>query len=416
MKALESSDKISTERVSARLGLFTLALREHIDDPRWQLALRIAASPSLGRSRLMVDFLLYVVDRQIHDRSDEITEPQIGVLIFGRPAGYNTNEDNIVRSYARNLRRRIEEYFATEGGEEDLLLEIPRGGYIPVFSRRLSKTEDIPTAPGIEYDLAPLFADGFTNVNTSSDEGIEKSKQPSTKIVHSKVLEVIAARILEPIYRNSRLFALCVGLLIGALVASLFPRPLFKRIFASSAEAESRMLFSQLFNDKSNTFIVPSDDGLVIMQRLTERPVPLASYINGSYRPKMKTGGDPADEEIVKLGGRRYTSVVDLELASRLVQLSEIVPEHMFIRYARDLRMEDVRNGNAIFIGSVEANPWIELFQPQLPLRFSIHPGDDKTSGILNTHPHPREATIYGTSEGSHTYGFIAYLPGIIAV
>lgn len=121
MKALESSDKISTERVSARPGLFTLALREHTNDPRWQLALRIAAS--LGRSRLMVNFLLYVVDRQIHDRSDEITEPQIGVLIFGRPEGYNTNEDNIVRSYARNLRRRIEEYFATEGGEEDLLLK-----------------------------------------------------------------------------------------------------------------------------------------------------------------------------------------------------------------------------------------------------------------------------------------------------
>ncbi len=105
--------------------------------------------------------------------------------------------------------------------------------------------------------------------------------------------------------------------------------------------------------------------------------------------------------------------MVDLELTSRLAQLSEVFPERMFIRYARDLRMEDIRTGNAIFIGSVEANPWIELFQPQLPLRFSIHPGDDKASGILNTHPHRGEATVYGTTEGTHTYGFIAYVPNL---
>lgn len=415
MRALESSDRISTGRVSARPGLFTIALREPIDDPRWQLALRIAASSSLGRSRLMVDFLLYVVDRQIHDRSDEITEQQIGVLVFGRPEGYDTNEDNIVRSYARNLRKRIEEYFAGEGVEEDVLLEIPRGGYTPIFSPRSSTTEGIPISSRVEPDPTSQTADVFTNGNTPTDEGVEESERRSTDRVWSKVLAAIPARIGESVRWNSRLFALCAGLLIGVLVASLFPRALFKRIIASSAEAESRMLFSQLFNDKSNTFIVPSDDGLVIMQRLTERPVPLASYINGSYRPKIKTGGDPADEEIIKLGGRRYTSVVDLELTSRLVQLSEIVPEHMFIRYARDLRMEDIRNGNAIFIGSVEANPWIELFQPQLPLRFNIHPGDDKASGILNTHPHPREATIYGTPEGNHTYGFIAYVPNLNA-
>jgi hypothetical protein len=415
MKTLESSDRFSTEKVSARPGVFTLALRQHIDDPRWQLALRIAASPSLRRSRLMVDFLLYVVDRQIHDRSDEITEPQIGVLVFGRPEGYDTNEDNIVRSYARHLRKRIEEYYAGEGVEEDLLLEIPRGGYTPIFALRSPTTEDTTISSRVEPDPASETADLFTNRNTASAEGVEKSARHSTEKPWSTIFAVVRTRIGDSVHWNSRLFTLCAGLLIGILVAASFPRARFNRIFASSAETESRMLFSQLFNDKSNTFIVPSDDGLVIMQRLTERPVPLASYINGSYRPKIKIGGDPADEEIIKLGGRRYTSVVDLELTSRLTQLSEIVPEHMFIRYARDLRMEDIRNGNAVFIGSVEANPWIELFQPQLPLRFNIHPGDDKASGILNTHPRPREATIYGTSEGNHTYGFIAYVPNLNA-
>src|ERR1700722_207457 len=107
------------------------------DDPRWQLAQRIAASGSLGRSRLLADFLLYVVDRHIRNRTDEITEQQIGVLVFGRAEGYDSNDDNIVRSYARNLRKRIDEYFATEGREETLCLEIPRGGYAPIFIPRV---------------------------------------------------------------------------------------------------------------------------------------------------------------------------------------------------------------------------------------------------------------------------------------
>jgi hypothetical protein len=149
------------------------------------------------------------------------------------------------------------------------------------------------------------------------------------------------------------------------------------------------------------------------MQGLTERPVPLASYVSGSYRTNAKTDGVPGALEILKLGGRRYTSVVDLDFTAHLAQLDEVVPERMMIRYARDLRMDDLRNGNAILIGSVEANPWIELFQPQLNFRFSIHPGSDKPSGILNSHPRIGENVIYGTPGQDHTYGLIAYVPNL---
>ena len=87
--------------------------RPHLsaDDRRWQLALRIAASRSLGRSQLLSDFLLYIVERGIQGRRGEITEQQIGVAVFGRAEDYNSNDDNIVRSYARKLRKRIDDYY-----------------------------------------------------------------------------------------------------------------------------------------------------------------------------------------------------------------------------------------------------------------------------------------------------------------
>lgn len=214
--------------------------------------------------------------------------------------------------------------------------------------------------------------------------------------------------------RNYRaILILCIGIALGLSLSFIQPLKLFKRAAASPDKAASHRLWSQLFNNDRDTFVVPSDDGLIIMQDLTERPVPLASYINGSYRTNTKRDDIPGAPEIIKLGGRRYTSVADLEFVAQLAQLDEIVPERLMIRYARDLRMEDLRTGNAILIGSDEANPWTELFGPQLNFRFSINPGSDKPSGIVNLHPRTGEEAIYGTPGANHTYGVIAYLPNL---
>jgi len=392
---------------------------DRVDDPRWQLAQRIAASSSLGRSRLMVDFLLYVVDRHIHNRSDEITEQQIGVLVFGRSEGYDTNEDNIVRSYARNLRKRIDEYFAKEGIKESLLLEIPRGGYTPIFSARTPKSnsarEELIEDPNRSDPPEDVYVTSNSPIPTgpSTTEPRNEWTSDSVEVFDSVAIAGWPLKMIAAIRKHSTISALCVGLILGICGAVLFPRKTLLRATASSAETESTTLWTQIFSNKRDTFIVPSDDGLVIMQRLTERPVPLAKYVNGSYRANIKTDGVTGDAEILKLGSRRYTSVVDLDFTAHLAQLNEVVPERMMIRYARDLRMDDLRNGNAILIGSIEANPWIELFQPQLNFRFSINAGSDKPSGIVNSHPRTGESLIYGTPGQDHTYGLIAYVPNL---
>lgn len=105
------------------------------DDPRWAVAQRAAASAHFARSTLLSKFLLFVVAESIEGREREITEHQIGVHVFDRRSGYSTVEDNIVRNYARQLRRRLADYFAGGGASEPLLIDIPLGGYVPVFVR-----------------------------------------------------------------------------------------------------------------------------------------------------------------------------------------------------------------------------------------------------------------------------------------
>jgi hypothetical protein len=368
----------------------------HADDPRWQLAWRIATSGTLGRSRLLARFLLFTVDWHIRGRSDEITEQQIGILVFDRAEGYDSNEDNIVRSYARKLRRRIDDYYATEGRNESIYLEIPRGGYVPAFTSRdvVEKAASDNTSFGEEHAAAaedePPILQNHLNIQLDP----EPPTPPSF------------------LRRYGILLALCLSFLVGLFITVPRFLHLSRPNMPFSAETASKNLWQQVFAANHDTFVVPSDDGLIIMQRLTERPVPLASYINGSYR-NINSPGDPGAAEIMKLGSRRYTSIVDLDFAVHLTQVSGANPARLIVRYARDLRMDDLRRGNAVLIGSIESNPWIQIFEPEMNFRQRVSTNPQIPSGYVNTHPHSGEHDLYGAPGRDHTYGVIAYFPNV---
>src|SRR5882762_5947654 len=113
------------------------AIADHVsrleEDPRWQLARRIASSKGFVKSKFLISFVLYICEEYLLDQAGEITEQQIGEQVFRRPQGYNPGEDNIVRNYARLLRQRLDEYFAGEGIDERVRVVVPRGGYVPLF-------------------------------------------------------------------------------------------------------------------------------------------------------------------------------------------------------------------------------------------------------------------------------------------
>ena len=114
----------------------------------WQTLLRVLESSTFVRSNKLKSFLIYVSERALSGRTDEITEQQIGVAVFGRRADYSPGEDSIVRSQARLLRAKLEAFFEDEGRDEPLRITIPKGTYIPVFEVRLaSVTEVIAVEP-----------------------------------------------------------------------------------------------------------------------------------------------------------------------------------------------------------------------------------------------------------------------------
>jgi len=82
-----------------------------------------------GRGR----FLRFIVEQTLADRAAELKEYVIGVEVFGRGEAFNPKADSIVRVEARKLRAKLEEYYQNEGRADPLRIEIPKGGYAPVF-------------------------------------------------------------------------------------------------------------------------------------------------------------------------------------------------------------------------------------------------------------------------------------------
>src|ERR1017187_675766 len=94
---------------------------------------RLLESPEFAQSERMRKLLVYLVNSVLGGRSGQIKETVIGVDVFGRDPGYDPKIDGIVRTEARRLRLKLQEYYAGAGQHETVRIDLPKGGYIPVF-------------------------------------------------------------------------------------------------------------------------------------------------------------------------------------------------------------------------------------------------------------------------------------------
>ena len=117
---------------------------------------RVLASPGFGRNERMSRFLRYVVDRHLEGRDHELKESLIAIEVFGRKPDYDPKQDSIVRSEAARLRSRLVEYYAGEGSGDPVVIELPKGGYLPVLRQNPGLTPRADTTTS-----APAVRPGF---------------------------------------------------------------------------------------------------------------------------------------------------------------------------------------------------------------------------------------------------------------
>ena len=148
---------------------------------------RIVSSTLFAKSQRLRSFLEFVVRMAVAGDEGQLKEYVIGREVFERGPAYNPQEDPIVRIMAGRLRGKLAEYYQTEGRHDPVILDLPRGGYVPVFRLREAAIA-APSAPtqgapvGRSEELARLHAAfdtassaGGRAVTVSGDAGMGKT-------------------------------------------------------------------------------------------------------------------------------------------------------------------------------------------------------------------------------------------------
>jgi serine/threonine-protein kinase len=94
---------------------------------------RILSSKAFRQADRLKRFLSFIVDETIAGRGERLKEFVVGVEVFGKDNHFDPRNDPIVRVQARRLRAQLARYYHEEGQEDDLLIDLPKGGYAPVF-------------------------------------------------------------------------------------------------------------------------------------------------------------------------------------------------------------------------------------------------------------------------------------------
>lgn len=119
---------------------------------------RILASEAFVRSRRMQRFLEYIVEETLAGRADQLGEYSVGMAVFDRGPDFEPALDPIVRNDARRLRLKLLEYYrqAHPRPHDHVLIDVPKGGYVPVFLAVSSRDESEIRPAGFSQRVAVL--------------------------------------------------------------------------------------------------------------------------------------------------------------------------------------------------------------------------------------------------------------------
>lgn len=343
-----------------------------LSDPRWELAQRVADAPNFRNCPKLRAFFLYVCENALLGRAENVREQLIGTRVFGRPQDYNLNEDNIVRVEARELRKRLASHFADAGRNEPVIIEIPKGGYVPVF--KLRGQPPVGTA-GVRLEPAALAG----------------AKTRTTQ------------RWIFPVLATALVVLIAAVVWLAAENWRLRQRPHYLTGTRSSFSADDFSFYAELLG---NLGAIPNRETLLVLSN----PKVVLYYGSTSNQPNSSLPGHtiPAPRELKNnfddalnnldrdlpykfLHSTRedYTGIGEAISAFHIGRLMEILQRPIRLTQGRFLSWDHVQKGDLILLGGPQINDWTNQNAAKSNFNF------DASGSIENVNPLPTEQKLY---------------------
>ena len=114
---------------------------------------QVLRSSGFSRNERLSRFLRFVVEGHLDGKDHELKESVIAIEVFGRRPDFDSRLDPVVRTEAARLRARLGEYYIKEGKADALVIELPKGRYVPRFSEVEEERQSTAPIPGATQRL-----------------------------------------------------------------------------------------------------------------------------------------------------------------------------------------------------------------------------------------------------------------------
>jgi hypothetical protein len=145
---------------------------------------RILQNKSLRLSEVQRRLLTYLTEKSLAGEADDLKEYTVGIDAFGKPASYDPRQESVVRMHVARLRQKLAEYYRTDGIDDPILVDLPKGGFKMTFEPR--------PAPAAQPQAAAPVLDK------------PASRRPPMQVLFAASLLIVMACALYLVARPSR--------------------------------------------------------------------------------------------------------------------------------------------------------------------------------------------------------------------
>ena len=97
---------------------------------------RIIQSKAFRTSEVHRNLLNYLAEKSLSGTADSLKEYTVGLDVFAKPASYDPRQESVVRMHVARLRQKLAEYYRTEGLDDPVIVDVPKGGFKVTFETR----------------------------------------------------------------------------------------------------------------------------------------------------------------------------------------------------------------------------------------------------------------------------------------
>ncbi len=108
---------------------------------------RIVQSKAFRTSEVHRNLLTYLGEKSLSGESDNIKEYTVGLDVFGKPDSYDPRQESTVRMHVARLRQKLADYYRTEGVDDPIFVDLPKGGFRVTFEPRAVAAVPDPETP-----------------------------------------------------------------------------------------------------------------------------------------------------------------------------------------------------------------------------------------------------------------------------